>query len=132
MWPACYLARLGGGWGSSEPPLEASGGPVVGEGEAGETGPAPWAVLESRPRSLAVWAARFQRRVQPSEAAQPEAVAWSLEPRRGVGISCILLRHSIMCMFHVLGSFRAAGARCSQDSFSRPASCFHLIHFLEC
>lgn len=76
---------------------EGSGSTVVGEGEAGETGPAPWAVLKSRPGSLAILVERFQRRVQPSEAAQLEAVAWSLELRsgRGVRISCILLRHSI-------------------------------------
>ena len=37
---------------------------VVGEGEARETGPAPWAVLRSGPRSLAAAVERFQRRVQ--------------------------------------------------------------------
>lgn len=62
------------GWGGSSGrlPWEGRGGPgkggewrsVVGEGEARETGPAPWAVLKSRPRSLAAAVERFQRRVQ--------------------------------------------------------------------
>ena len=52
LWPADCLARLGGGvgrffWLAAE-----------------EAGPVPWAVLRSRPRSLAAAVERFQRRVQ--------------------------------------------------------------------
>lgn len=76
MWPADCLARLRGGvgrffWlaalGEEGRGREGRAGEwrcVVGEGEAGEAGPAPWAVLRSRPRSLAAVVERFQRRVQ--------------------------------------------------------------------
>ena len=86
LWPADSLARLGGGVGRFFWPAalggegragEGRGGEgrgregsgalwwgMVGEGEAGKTGPAPWAVLRSRPRSLAAAVEPFQRRVQ--------------------------------------------------------------------
>lgn len=78
LWPADCLARLGGGVGrffwlaalgeeGRGRGRQGKGGEcrcVVGEGEAEEAGPVPWAVLRSRPRSLAAAVERFQRRVQ--------------------------------------------------------------------
>lgn len=87
---------------------DGSGSTVVGEGEAGETALASWAVLKSRPRRLANLAERFQRRVQPSEAAQLEAVAWSLEGWEGGGEHVFYSFETQYQLFHVLGSFRLA------------------------
>lgn len=78
-----------------------------GEGEAGKTGPAPWAVPESRPRSLAAAVERFRGEFSASEAAQLEAVVLSLKPREGGRRDFLYSFETQYQSFRVLGSFRA-------------------------